>query len=51
MAGFYTEFELGLELDSVEVRGILLYHGQEWGRYVTLVFVDLFRVLRLRSMW
>ncbi|KAJ2915337.1 hypothetical protein MD484_g5072, partial [Candolleomyces efflorescens] len=33
MAGFYTEFELGLELDSVEVRGILLYHGQEWGRY------------------
>jgi len=35
MAGFYTEFELGLELDSVEVRGILLYQGQEWGRYVS----------------
>ncbi|KAJ3550483.1 hypothetical protein NMY22_g464 [Coprinellus aureogranulatus] len=34
MAGFYTEFELGLELDSVEVRGILLYNGQEWGRVV-----------------
>lgn len=30
--GFYTEFELGLELDSVEVRGILLYNKQEWGR-------------------
>jgi hypothetical protein len=38
MAGFYTEFELGLELDSVEVRGILLYHGQEWGRYVFWLF-------------
>ncbi|RXW12274.1 hypothetical protein EST38_g13579 [Candolleomyces aberdarensis] len=38
MAGFYTEFELGLELDSVEVRGILLYHGQEWGR-VTFDFL------------
>jgi hypothetical protein len=36
MAGFYTEFELGLELDSVEVRGILLYNGQEWGRYAVL---------------
>lgn len=35
MAGFYTEFELGLELDSVEVRGILLYNGQEWGRCVS----------------
>jgi len=32
--GFYTEFELGLELDSAEVRGILLYEGQEWGRVV-----------------
>lgn len=32
--GFYTEFELGLELDSAEVRGILLYQGQEWGRVV-----------------
>jgi hypothetical protein len=28
------EFELGLELDSAEVRGILLYEGQEWGRVV-----------------
>ncbi|TFK47219.1 actin-like ATPase domain-containing protein [Heliocybe sulcata] len=33
-SGFYTEFELGLELDSAEVRGILLYQGQEWGRVV-----------------
>ncbi|KAL1737699.1 hypothetical protein HDZ31DRAFT_70895 [Schizophyllum fasciatum] len=32
--GFYTEFELGLELDSAEVRGILLFEGQEWGRVV-----------------
>jgi len=32
--GFYTEFELGLELDSCEVRGILIYEGQEWGRVV-----------------
>ncbi|KAG5735573.1 Heat shock 70 kDa protein 12B [Termitomyces sp. T112] len=31
-SGFYTEFELGLELDSAEVRGILLYGNQEWGR-------------------
>lgn len=29
-----TEFEIGLELDSAEVRGILLYEGQEWGRVV-----------------
>lgn len=29
-----VEFELGLELDSAEVRGILLYEGQEWGRVV-----------------
>ena len=29
-----AEFELGLELDSAEVRGILLYQGQEWGRVV-----------------
>jgi len=28
------EFELGLELDSAEVRGILLYNSQEWGRLV-----------------
>jgi hypothetical protein len=32
--GFYTEFELGLELDSAEVRGILIWQGQEWGRVV-----------------
>lgn len=29
---FAVEFELGLELDSAEVRGILLYNNQEWGR-------------------
>lgn len=29
-----SEFELGLELDSAEVRGILLYENQEWGRWV-----------------
>jgi hypothetical protein len=28
------EFELGLELDGAEVRGILLYNNQEWGRSV-----------------
>ncbi|TFK97809.1 hypothetical protein BDV98DRAFT_534864 [Pterulicium gracile] len=32
--GFYTEFELGVELDCAEVRGILLSEGQEWGRVV-----------------
>lgn len=32
--GFYTEFELGLELDSAEVRGILLFDNREWGRVV-----------------
>ncbi|KAM6493252.1 actin-like ATPase domain containing protein [Amanita muscaria] len=37
--GFYTEFELGLELDSAEVRGILLYNNQEWGR-VTFDFIN-----------
>ncbi|KAF9054273.1 hypothetical protein BJ165DRAFT_1522813 [Panaeolus papilionaceus] len=36
--GFYTEFELGLELDSAEVRGILLFKNQEWGR-VTFDFL------------
>lgn len=35
--GFYTEFELGLELDSAEVRGILIYEGQDWG-YVVFDF-------------
>ncbi|KZT37177.1 hypothetical protein SISSUDRAFT_1071277 [Sistotremastrum suecicum HHB10207 ss-3] len=33
-SGFYTDFELGLELDSAEVRGVLLHDGQEWGRVV-----------------
>ncbi|KAF9074482.1 actin-like ATPase domain-containing protein [Rhodocollybia butyracea] len=37
--GFYTEFEIGLELDSAEVRGILLYNDQEWGR-VTFDFFN-----------
>lgn len=35
---FLTDFELGLELDSAEVRGILLYNGEEWGR-VTFDFI------------
>jgi hypothetical protein len=35
---FAAEFELGLELDSAEVRGILLYNNQEWGRYVPVTF-------------
>ncbi|CAA7262612.1 unnamed protein product [Cyclocybe aegerita] len=39
MSGFYTEFELGLELDSAEVRGILLFNNQEWGR-VTFDFLS-----------
>lgn len=29
-----SEFELGLELDSAEVRGVLIYQGQDWGRVV-----------------
>ncbi|KAG8732129.1 hypothetical protein FRC10_001198 [Ceratobasidium sp. 414] len=29
-----NQFELGLELDSAEVRGVLLYNGDEWGRVV-----------------
>ncbi|PPQ68984.1 hypothetical protein CVT25_009169 [Psilocybe cyanescens] len=33
--GFYTEFELGLELDSAEVRGIVLFNNQEWGRFAS----------------
>jgi len=32
--GFYTEFEIALELDSAEVRGILIYEGQDWRRVV-----------------
>ncbi|THU93853.1 actin-like ATPase domain-containing protein [Dendrothele bispora CBS 962.96] len=32
--GFYTEFEIGLELDSAEVRGVLLHNNQEWGRVI-----------------
>lgn len=26
-----AEFELGLELDSAEVRGVLMHEGQDWG--------------------
>jgi len=33
-SGFYTEFELGLELDSAEVRGVLMFNGQEWSSTV-----------------
>lgn len=29
-----AEFELGLEMDSAEVRGVLFYEGQEWSRVV-----------------
>jgi hypothetical protein len=29
-----ADFEIGLELDGAEVRGILLYEGQELGRVV-----------------
>ena len=29
-----AEFELGLELDSAEVRGVLIHAGQDWGRVV-----------------
>lgn len=29
-----ADFELGLELDGAEVRGILQYDGREWGRVV-----------------
>ena len=29
------EFEVGLELDSAEVRGVLLYNGVERGRSVS----------------
>jgi len=37
--GFYTEFEIGLELDSTSVQGVLLYQSQEWGR-VTFDFLN-----------
>lgn len=30
----FSEFELGLELDSAEVRGVLMQEGQDWGRVV-----------------
>ncbi|KAF8333258.1 actin-like ATPase domain-containing protein [Cantharellus anzutake] len=33
--GFYTDFEIGLELDSAEIRGVILYHGYDYGQ-VTL---------------
>lgn len=42
------EFELGLELDSAEVRGILLYNNQEWGRFASFHTYALFT---LRLMW
>ena len=29
-----SEFELGLEFDSAEVRGVLMYDGREWGKVV-----------------
>jgi len=29
--GFYTDFELGFELDTAEVRGVLRYDGQDYG--------------------
>lgn len=29
-----ADFELGLELDGAEVRGILLFEGREWGRVI-----------------
>jgi hypothetical protein len=29
-----VDFELGLELDGAEVRGILVFDGREWGRVV-----------------
>lgn len=29
-----AEFELGLELDSAEVRGVLIFEGQDWGHVV-----------------
>ncbi|GJJ14004.1 hypothetical protein Clacol_008261 [Clathrus columnatus] len=32
--GFYTEFELGLSVDSAEVRGVLIYENQEVGDIV-----------------
>ena len=28
------EFELGLEVDSAEVRGVLMHEGQDWGHAV-----------------
>lgn len=31
---FAPEFELGLELDNAEVRGVLMYKGRTWGRQV-----------------
>ena len=54
---FALEFELGLELDSAEVRGILVYNNQEWGRFAscctyTLLCVEVnvsFTGLRLTS--
>ncbi|KAG9098792.1 hypothetical protein FRC06_005972 [Ceratobasidium sp. 370] len=33
--GFYTEFELGLRLETNELRGVLLYDGEERGRVMS----------------
>lgn len=34
IAALHIDFELGLELDSAEVRGVLLHNNEEWGRFV-----------------
>ena len=33
-----TDFELGFELDSAELRVVLLCMGKEYGRFVMAVF-------------
>jgi len=35
--GFYTDFEVGLEMDKTEVRGVLLHDNQEWGWQWTII--------------
>lgn len=32
LIGVGLEFELGLEVDSAEVRGVLVHEGQDWGQ-------------------
>jgi hypothetical protein len=34
LSSVVPEFELGLELDNAEVRGVLMYKGRTWGRQV-----------------